>query len=373
MKYTVIEEGTMKPKYPRIVWGEILWVVALVMLASAAHLSGQQVIENPEKPLAKNAGRVLELKQIWRISDESAPFYFKYPLDLQIAADGSIFLVDEEEFLHFTSDGKFIKNLYKKGEGPGEISRGLDYFILGQELIIWDSNKRKVWSTDYDGNLLREFEIPNTGYTGFLGIRKDDFVFTKTVNPPIAERTGLIEIPRIVYLTSMDGKSERQIYTFKSKTFSSSRASRSWTPSIALLSPDGKYLVGSHSSEYTIRIVDIEQGKVIRTFTRKYPRVKHPENDFEREFNKKFNAPKMEYEPDVRGMRLSADRIWVGSSTTDPKKGDLWDVFSMDGKFLDSLYLGPGRRLLKVDPDTIFVSEENADKTISIAKCKIIG
>jgi WD40 repeat protein len=182
-----------------------------------------------------------------------------------------------------------------------------------------------------------------------------------------------MEIPQIVFLTSMDGKYERKIFTFKFTTFQSSKAARSWTPAIALLSPDGKYLVGSHSSEYMIRIVDIEQSKVIRTFTRKYPRVKHPENDFEKEFNKNFNAPKMEYEPDVRGMKLSAGRIWVSTSTMDQKKGDLWDVFSIDGKFLDSLYLGPGRDLLKVDPDTIFVSEKNPDETISVVKYKIIG
>ena len=39
----------------------------------------QQVIENPEKPLAKNAGRVLKLQEIWRITDNSSEFYFKSP------------------------------------------------------------------------------------------------------------------------------------------------------------------------------------------------------------------------------------------------------------------------------------------------------
>jgi len=355
----------VRKAFPIIVLSSVLFPLAL---------RPQQIIENPAAPLAKNAGRVLGLQEVWRITDESGQFYFKYPMQLQIAGDGSIFLSDEEQFLRFTADGKFVKNLYKKGEGPGEISRGLTYFIRGDELIIRDSNKRKAWSTDYEGHLLREFEIPNTGYTGFIGIRKNDFVFTKTVTPPAAERPGkLMEIPQNVFLTSMDGKSERKIMTFYSSEFMSPKAARSWTPVITVLSPDGKYIAGSHSTEYLIRLADIELGKVIRSFNRKYQRIKHIEDEYEREFNKKFNGPTMEYEPDIRGLKWAGDEIWIRTSTTDPKKGDLWDVFSMDGKFLDSFYIGPGRTLLRVESDVLFVTENAADESIALVKYRIIG
>jgi WD40 repeat protein len=337
-------------------------------------VSAQKVIENLEKPLAKNAGRVLELREIWRISDDSGQFFFKYPFQLQIAEDGSIFVADEEELLRFNLDGKFVKNLYRKGEGPGEISSGFTYFIRGDKLIIWDSNKRKIWSADFEGNLLREYEIPNSGYSGFIGIRKNDFVFTKTVTPPAAERKGkLMEIPHIVFLTSMDGKSERPIFTFHSIEFMSPNAGRSWTPSIAMLSPDGKYIAGSHDTEYTIQLVDIDQGKAIRTFNRKYRRIKHVETDFEKDFNKNTGSPTMEFNPDVIGLKVVEDRIWVRTSTTDPNKGDLWDVFSLDGKFLDSFYIGQGRTLLRVELDALFVTEKNVDESISLVKYRIVG
>jgi hypothetical protein len=337
-------------------------------------VSSQQVIENPEKPLAKNAGRVLELKEIWRIKDESGEFFFKYPYQLQVAGDGSIFLADEGEFLRFTPDGKFIKNLFKKGEGPGEISSGFTYFVRGGDLFIRDGTKRKVWSTDFDGILKSEFEIPNTGYSGFIGISKSDFVFTKTVMPPAAERTGkLMEIPHVVYLTAMDGKSERQAFTFHSQEFMHPKAGRSWTPTIAVLSPDGRRIVGSYDLEYKIQVLDIEQGKIVRAFNRKYPRIKHVIDDYERKFNEHTGAPAMEFNPDVIGIKLVEDKIWVRTSTTDPKKGDLWDVFSMDGTFLDSFYLGPGRTLLRVEPGLLFVTEKAADETIALAKYKIVG
>jgi len=359
MKPRLLERGT--------------FAAACLTLACALGLS-QQFIENPEKPLAKNGGRVFGLHEVWRITDENGRFYFKYPMRLRIAGDGSIFLADEEELLRFTPDGAFLKNLFRKGEGPGEISSGFNYYVRGDELVILDSMKRRAWSTDFDGNLKREIEIPNTGYTGFIGIRNGDFVFTQTVNPPPAERTGkLMEIPHHITLTSSDGKNERSIFTFHSLQFMSPKAGRSWTPAIAVLSPDGKSIVGSHSTEYKIQVVDVEKGELLRTFNRKYRRVKHAVDDFEKKFNEQTGAPAMDFEPDVRGLGVYGDRIWVRTSTEDPKKGDLWDVFSMDGKFLDSFYLGAGRTLLRVEPEHVFVTEKTADETLALVKYKIVG
>jgi hypothetical protein len=39
---------------------------------------------------------------------------------IKTAPDGSIFVLDEKQFLKFDKKGKFIKNLFKKGQGPGE-------------------------------------------------------------------------------------------------------------------------------------------------------------------------------------------------------------------------------------------------------------
>jgi hypothetical protein len=36
--------------------------------------TAQPMIQNPDKPLAKNAGRVLRLQEIWRTSDEAGRF-----------------------------------------------------------------------------------------------------------------------------------------------------------------------------------------------------------------------------------------------------------------------------------------------------------
>ena len=53
--------------------------VLFIMMASGFDLRAQTVIENPATPLAKNAGRVVALKEVLRIKDEGEAYYFKYP------------------------------------------------------------------------------------------------------------------------------------------------------------------------------------------------------------------------------------------------------------------------------------------------------
>jgi len=82
-------------------------LIILMGLLSVCALGFGQIMENPVKPTSKNAGRVLGLSEVWRITDEGDDFYFRSPHNLQIAADGSIFIAEREEFLRFTSEGKF--------------------------------------------------------------------------------------------------------------------------------------------------------------------------------------------------------------------------------------------------------------------------
>jgi hypothetical protein len=59
--------------------------------------SAQQIVENPAKPLNPNAGRVITLSEVLRITDEGTDqYYFEYPERLHIAPDGSIFVLDRD-------------------------------------------------------------------------------------------------------------------------------------------------------------------------------------------------------------------------------------------------------------------------------------
>ncbi len=330
----------------------------------------QTIIENPEKPLSKNAGRVLKLEEIFRINDIGADFYFKRPMKLKIASDGIIFIVDEEQLLKFSADGKFIKNLYKKGEGPGEIARNFYFSLYKNDIYIYDRSARKIIHTDRDGNLIEEFHSKSERYRDFLGITHDGLIFKKYSFALKEKKSKLYDIEHTLVLVSKDGETEKEIQVFPVKTFLAPQAIATWAHFYSTLSDDRRYLFVSHTMEYLIKLLDLEKGEVTRIFNRKYRRIKYVK-EWMKEFLKKHNGPGKKYENDILSLFICKDHLWIKTSTKDKNKGILIDVFNKEGKFIDSFYINLKGSLVATHEDFIFVKEQDEDGNISFVKYRI--
>jgi hypothetical protein len=155
-------------------------LIILMGWLSVCALGFGQIIENPAKPPAKDAGRVIRLSEVWRITDQGGEFYFQSPRRLQIADDGTIFVADEKEFLRFSADGKFIKDLFKSGQGPGEIGGTFMYSIQGRDVFIQDLNSWRFWRADFDGIFQAQIDLKerNPGY--LLGVVPGGFLFQRS-------------------------------------------------------------------------------------------------------------------------------------------------------------------------------------------------
>jgi hypothetical protein len=348
------------------------WAGVLLALLAVTALASGQVVENPAKPKAANAGRVLKLTEVWKILDDGGEFFFKYPNSLQVADDGSIFVADADQLLKFSSEGKFQKNIHKKGQGPGEIGDDYTYYVHGRDIFIQDMNSQRLWRADFDGIFQEQINLKNKDYSGFLGVLPDGFLFLKAVWPPFEDRTGkLMEIIHTVALVARDGSERRDIATFKPKRFLPPQGAMAWDSSIIVPSPDAKLLYAFHSRDYLIEVVDLASGAVIKRFNRAYPKVPYVERGWEPNFRKKYGAPKIEYEIDVNNLYPVGEHLWVEPSTDDKTKGRLFDVFDKNGRFLDSFYLGAGRTLMAVREDAIFCREKNEDESIFLVKYRI--
>jgi hypothetical protein len=341
----------------------------LMILIAIPSASASQIIENPSKPVAKDAGRVLKLIEVWRITDEGDKFFFRSPHNLQVAADGSVFIAEREEFLRFSTEGKLLKNIYKKGQGPGEIDDSFMYYVRGSDVYIQDVNSRRLWRADFDGVFQEQVVIKNTDSGVFIGVAPDGYIFLRMVWPPRSEWTGkLMEILHFVDILAKDGSERNGIATFKTKAFLRPQAATNWDSSIAVMSPDGKSIFAFFGRDYLVEVVDLVGGMNIKRFRRIYPKVPHVERSWETDFRKKYGFPKIEYETDIRGLYPVDGRVWVETSTEEKTKGRLIDVFDRDGRFIDSFYLGAGRALMAVREGFIFCQEKNEDETIRIVK-----
>jgi hypothetical protein len=257
----------------------------------------------------------------------------------------------------------------------GSIVLSLIFFsshLWADKLYIFDALALKIVQLDLEGNIITHFKVGKS-YSDFCGVNDRWIIFMKMIYPPLEDRKGkLYDLPCSIELISHDGSKEREAFVFTRKTFLAPMAAASWDPWYSLLSQDGRRLYVCHSREYLIEVLDIETGKIICRFNRDFSRVKHTEQVWEKDFGRKYNFPKIKYEPDIRGLFLNGHFIWVKTAVSDEKKGDMFDVFDENGRFVDNFYLGLKGSLLAVQEGFLYLLEKDEAENLFIAKYKII-
>jgi len=74
----------------------------------------------PEEAGNPDAGRSVELIERMRIRDDGQEVVFKYPYQLQIGDDGSVYFANGFEHFKYDAQGRFVYRIVKSGQGPGE-------------------------------------------------------------------------------------------------------------------------------------------------------------------------------------------------------------------------------------------------------------
>ncbi|MCK4647084.1 MAG: hypothetical protein KAU46_12595 [Candidatus Aminicenantes bacterium] len=352
-----------------------LLLLSLLIFSSVIFV--QTIIENPEKSLSKNAGRVLRLQEVFRITDESDDFYFKAPHSLNVDSAGNFFVIDENQILKFSADGKFLKNLLKKGRGPGEIStryhRGLSYFFLKNDIFLYDQDGSKIIHMNGDGNLIEEIKLKVMRLSGLYGLTDKGFIFMVEAPANIGP-TGFKDVDMSVISVSKDGSSSRKVMAFPKKVYSSRNFGMDWAGFYALFNSESQQLFVSHTCEYQIVLADMGKGQVIKRFNRKYRRIKYvkPEGLEKSPFYREYKPPIRKYENDILGLFFYEDYLWVKTSIKHKDKGILIDVFNDEGQYLDNFFLRLNGNIMIVHDDFLFVREKDEDENLQLVKYKII-
>jgi hypothetical protein len=348
-----------------------------------------KVMENPGTPPGENAGRVIIPEEIMRITDESGDFYFKHPAGIKIAPDESIFLIDENQFLRFDKEGKFLNNQQKKGQGPGEYTYLLYYQFMDNKIYIFGSQPYKLIETDLQGNLLKETRL--TGAQRFRWISgfikgKDKFWFIRSsFRELINKNTGEKIVDQELAWGTLDGKVEKTGILFPETWYMVKETSkdgvlvrlRSMVRSIFVRHQTNLYV--SNTQKYLVHCVDLEKVKVVHKFGRKYASVPYKDDTPEEENNRSI-GPGPEYFSDIQAILFYSDQLWIFTSTVVKDKGVLVDVFTKDGKYIDNFYLKLPRALTANDlegktltlyKNFLFTAKEDDDGSMSVVKYKL--
>jgi hypothetical protein len=349
----------------------VILILALILLSP---IWAQEIIENPEKPLSNNSGRVLKLQEVSIIKDEPEEFYFAWPNSFCLDSQENLFILDEDQLLKFSPEGKFIGNFYKKGQGPGEIStrfQMVSYVIYKDELYIYDG-VAKILHMNNEGKAIDEIKQTAGRFFQLVGIANKGY-YMRYQTSAHSETEGFLEIENQIHLLSPDGSAAEKIIGFFSQIYSGPRFGMDWDKYSHVFSQNDGSLYVTHSCEYRVVQSDLNEGKIIVTFNREYPRVKFviPENM--KDFYEKYDPPKKKFENDILNMYLNRENLWVKTSTAEKDKGILFDVFDSRGRFLDCFYLNIDGELELADGRYLYITERDEEENISIKKLKILN
>jgi hypothetical protein len=347
------------------------------LLLYTAPILSQDVIENPDKPRNPNAGRVLELEEELRITDESGEFFFQYPNNVKLAPDGSIFMEDRELLLRFDVNGRFFHNFFKKGQGPGELIFIGDYDFHGEELIVIGSNPDKILTYDFNGELLDEVVLHDVPlFSRFQFLSDNRLFFFKNDRPETADKPGVFDAPHVLMSMDKAGRNIEEHISLPYQIFMAGGANMG-LGRLTTVPYENRLLAISHTEEYLVKLYDVDSQALLRSFTRKYKRVKPPKDyrwgGIYGSDGKRMGPPPPEFLDDINALYVVDDTIWVRTSTRDEDIGYLIDVFDLAGVYMDSFYLKTDGGIVGTHESTIFIKEADEDELVSIVKYRIVG
>lgn len=351
-----------------------VWILSILILFKA--MPAQDVFENPAAPPHTSAGRVIELEEELRITDESAEFFFQYPSNVQVAEDGSIFLVDTDMLLRFDKNGSLIHNFFQKGQGPGELMYQRGYVLLDGKLCVIGSNPDKILTFGFDGELLDEVVLHEPFWSWrFQFFKSGRFYFFKNDQPETGGKPGVFDAPHVLVSMDRSGVVKEERLSFPYQFFVTGGA---WSGQGRLLVMPyrNEILVVAHTDEYLVKLFDMGSQTLLRSFNRKYKRVKPPEDyrwgGVYDNAGKRLGPPPPEYLRDIAAIHVVGDAIWIRTSTRDEEKGHLIDVFDLEGRFIDSFFIPDNLRITGTHDGRIFVRETGGDELVSIVKYRIV-
>jgi len=96
-----------------------------------------------------------------------------------IASERNIYLLDKEDqaVKIFTKEGKFLKAIGRKGQGPGEFRNATDFLIAGDKIYILDSYKIEVFE-EKDGSHILSKRLKTMNSMKFCMNKETYYIFS---------------------------------------------------------------------------------------------------------------------------------------------------------------------------------------------------
>ncbi len=309
-------------------------------------------------------GRSVKLKKILVIEDDGENFFFRYPRNISVNNDHSVFLSDHDQLLAFGKNGRFRRNFFKKGIGPGELYAVSNFILTAGHLVALNSRPQKILCFKTGGSLVREIKINEKLFSSRLLLRREHhYLLAAKEIPKVAGQAEYLDVPMRLVNVDESGNVEKRSVSFPVKEYVINRNGYRGSFKVAdfLWAFDGtNRLFVSHTPEYSVKVYDSEADKIVGERVRPYKRVKRTENGSQKGNsimfgNERFSAPPQKWENDIQSLHYTGGKLWVVTSTVNGKSERIVDVYDSSGKYIDRLSIAVKGTIAAILDDCLFV------------------
>lgn len=365
---------------------------------------------NQEKLQNKNA-QVLKLHKVAIALGNDSPYILKKPHNILPIEDGTFFVIDDGKVLKFASDGKFIKIIADKGQGPGQASHIFQLYRRDNNLIVNTGFMNKLMVFDFNGALEAEFiqhknsaliknRLNFSGSTFNIMAHYEDKSFIILGNIPPDELTNeQNHFDKPVILISEKNEPIKQLFEIPlNSIIVKTTLGKFPLPVLSVVyTSDEQFIYFSNTERYEIKRYNMALNRIDLTWTRKYEPVIVPE-----ELKKKisygstyvfgntkngqidtYKEPERKYFVDIKKIFIVNSLLWIMTSTIDKEKGIVFDIFTNKGEYLGYFFLKPPEEINAYDfyladdfcifNDYLFITQNDNDDNPLIVKYKILN
>jgi len=299
-----------------------------------------------------------------------------------VSDDGIIVICDSEacNLIYLDPEGKLIRRVAGKGQGPGEFQRpGWIEWLEGEQIFrVGDYANRRFSSWTDKGKLVKENPFPKGGAFFYIGMPKHQILFSRDPAGHFEGRPRLVvynfegEEIKEIWDHPLDKPKEVTAAELPNNGGSVARLLR-WDPRLSFGVGDG-FIAVTWGESSTIQVIDFQGKQLEKSFQvelPQFPLTKEQIQDQVLEFDESYrtllaqNIVLREFWPATSFLSVDqSNRIWAFSFQK--KDGDPYTfrVFDRQGK-----HLGGGKIHeipTVIHNDKLYFIHENKDEEINL-------
>lgn len=326
----------------------MLSVLQILIFSTSIYLCAETEIEKTD------------LKEVYTISDIEADSYrFIWPNSVIVLPDNSILISDKNQLLHFDTNGNFLRNLIKTGEGPGEIAGPFSCYPSDGSIYLYDYIKTKAVNISFKGGLLNEWKLDEAAES-IISLNSKRMLILKESAPPRRKREGIAKMKTELCRANIKGKIKEKLFTFPLRVMCSESGIQS-IDNLLINFIDSNTVVASWKREYEINIVDLKEGKITKTFKRPFTHIKSS-----------TPAGRVEgycdYLPDIKKIIINNREIWIETSEKTETGSNIIDRFSYEGQYISSFYTNIKGHLIQVRKHHFYYLIQDSEDNPTVKK-----